>query len=829
MTRLLPFLLALLLASPAAAISLDFPATGGAWPAQESAVAKADMDAIREGFADLRGAVFNVQDPDYGAVGDGTTDDTAAVEAAIAAAIAEHAANGGCPVIYFPAGTYRLPSGTWTRDTQDSACLIFETDGPGAAVLDGDRATPGATGGFLRPSGRLFVRDLEFRGWDGAVFDQQDSTALESAYFERVVFAESVSTNGIREQIQLRANADKGTVVLRGNRVTEGSDGLLDLDNDGDFRLIAIGNEGSDVHGVNFLRAGSNDTAAIQSAVIVGNTVENHYSYDSSGTGTNAYATYQLKLDALTALGNVTVNVGGTGDDGDGVWHTQGDGGTGAGQHTRVGNVVIDYQAHGRDGGEGVFSTKGAADRDVIAMNVLHRRAGYRSQYVDGDGSASIHEGRPPVPWPHDATLVDVAASDNLCADSLTVPLDVWIDSGGDCDSTDGDTHTTLYDPENNGLVASGQAIGATWGYVDDDSSTSYTDGEALYAPPQTGTTAFQIGNHSTVLSRNVVDGYFPCVLSFSELDDFTAVGNHCANAVAEGSSRQGVFEFLDLGSRVALTGNRIHGVTDDGDHYGILLDTASSTAEGDWTIAENRMSGFGAGTSACIGFADPANGVDGIDLRDNRCDGADTGVIATGTGESLYTSVEIRGNRYPNTATRYSNLDFGSVQVFDVPIDVGVAGPASGELLRYDGSALSPTQMTEDAQGNVSIPGFVTAKTGVQVYTANQTLTTADLRCKTVHNNGATGAITFSLPDGEIGACVSVILTEAQDVDVDPVGAIDCTLGAGCDQIIGETDQPGESLSSDATVGSSLSLLKVSFDEWVVTGKAGTWAEASP
>lgn len=48
---------------------------------------------------------FDVTDPTYGAIGDGTTDDTAAIAAAITAI----PAGGG--VLYFPAGTYKVTSG----------------------------------------------------------------------------------------------------------------------------------------------------------------------------------------------------------------------------------------------------------------------------------------------------------------------------------------------------------------------------------------------------------------------------------------------------------------------------------------------------------------------------------------------------------------------------------------------------------------------------------------------------------------------------------------------------------------------------------------------
>ena len=72
-------------------------------------------------YSMIEGAVFNVQD--YGATGDGVTNDQAACQAAIDAAVA---AGGGA--VFFPAGTYILNS-VPSSDTTPNGLLIPDTNG----------------------------------------------------------------------------------------------------------------------------------------------------------------------------------------------------------------------------------------------------------------------------------------------------------------------------------------------------------------------------------------------------------------------------------------------------------------------------------------------------------------------------------------------------------------------------------------------------------------------------------------------------------------------------------------------------------------------------
>lgn len=74
---------------------------------------------------------FNVKDTAYGAVGDGATDDTSAIQAAVNAAAA---AGGG--TVFFPSGTYRT-----TSTITVGATVSLLGNGPSASVILLDHAT----------------------------------------------------------------------------------------------------------------------------------------------------------------------------------------------------------------------------------------------------------------------------------------------------------------------------------------------------------------------------------------------------------------------------------------------------------------------------------------------------------------------------------------------------------------------------------------------------------------------------------------------------------------------------------------------------------------
>lgn len=93
---------------------------------------------------------FNVREPPYNAAGDGVTDDTAAINAAISDAEAD---GGG--TVYIPAGTYKT-SDTIVHD--DDKSLVIHGDGPEGTIL---KYTGSATAVLIKGRFRAALRDLQ--------------------------------------------------------------------------------------------------------------------------------------------------------------------------------------------------------------------------------------------------------------------------------------------------------------------------------------------------------------------------------------------------------------------------------------------------------------------------------------------------------------------------------------------------------------------------------------------------------------------------------------------------------------------------------------------
>lgn len=122
------------------------------------------MSLTKVSYSMIKGAVVNVFD--YGATGDGTTDDTEAIQAAVDAAFQPVASNYGGGVLFFPRGTYKITTAITLPNAQ------FHIYGEGTASV----ISCTGCSGFLYPgqySSISYLHDLFILG---------DSTSATEAF-----------------------------------------------------------------------------------------------------------------------------------------------------------------------------------------------------------------------------------------------------------------------------------------------------------------------------------------------------------------------------------------------------------------------------------------------------------------------------------------------------------------------------------------------------------------------------------------------------------------------------------------------------------------------
>jgi hypothetical protein len=136
-------------------------------PRGVGAVGRTVMDKLREGLSTK----------DFGAVGDGVTDDTAAIQAALDAA----GVNG---VVDVPLGIYRLsatlnaPYGCWLRgDASSWQGVVFIRSGDYGDTLVFGNATPGGYSGPARVSDIFFQHSVMYSTGDTALADKATTGA----------------------------------------------------------------------------------------------------------------------------------------------------------------------------------------------------------------------------------------------------------------------------------------------------------------------------------------------------------------------------------------------------------------------------------------------------------------------------------------------------------------------------------------------------------------------------------------------------------------------------------------------------------------------------
>lgn len=163
---MLRFLFAIFLVLvPVRASQADTPFTTYAFPSSQPSETTARTDPARWGD------IINVKS--YGAVGDGITDDTAAIQAAMNAAANLHETFSGGNTVYFPPGTYKITCGT----VNPYSGLLAPTGASGnqSVLLWGGGSTGAVSAVYLQGNcPNAYVVDMPDFG--GANFTRKDST-----------------------------------------------------------------------------------------------------------------------------------------------------------------------------------------------------------------------------------------------------------------------------------------------------------------------------------------------------------------------------------------------------------------------------------------------------------------------------------------------------------------------------------------------------------------------------------------------------------------------------------------------------------------------------
>lgn len=109
----------------------------------------------------------------------------------------------------------------------------------------------------------------------------------------------------------------------------------------------------------------------------------------------------------------------------------------------------------------------------------------------------------------------------------------------------------------------------------------------------------------------------------------------------------------------------------------------------------------------------------------------------------------------------------------------------------------------------------------GVEAKTAAYTVVVATDNGKVFTNEGASGAITFSMPAATVGQRYTFVVKAAQELRIDPNGTETISLPTGVQQAAGKY------IGADA-IGEFIDLICVKAGEWTTIGSVGTWtAEA--
>lgn len=207
------------------------------------------MALTKATFSLIEGAVVNVLD--YGAIGNGTADDTAAITAALATGAS----------VYFPEGTYKTDLQTLSTAGQ----TLFGA-GEKSIVL----AKTAGTDLFVVTANYVTVRDLRMNGAETGATNSKFAIATDAATpadyltVSNVLFSGASGASGFNNAVKFDAGSDYGLVSdcvienLWGNTSGRGYGVLLAGNNATITNNILIASSGRGRHGV-YVSSGASD------------------------------------------------------------------------------------------------------------------------------------------------------------------------------------------------------------------------------------------------------------------------------------------------------------------------------------------------------------------------------------------------------------------------------------------------------------------------------------------------------------------------------------------------------------------------------------------
>lgn len=154
------------------------------------------MSLTKTTYSMIAGAPFNVLD--FGAVGDGVADDTAAIQAAIDSV-------GSNGAVFFPVGTYKITSTLNYAGANANAITLYSDSSPGRGYTGANLLWDGAVGGTMMSfttANNSLVKNLSFRGEGiAAVLLKLNQPSSSGVMIEGCIFNNAAGTNSAMLQI----------------------------------------------------------------------------------------------------------------------------------------------------------------------------------------------------------------------------------------------------------------------------------------------------------------------------------------------------------------------------------------------------------------------------------------------------------------------------------------------------------------------------------------------------------------------------------------------------------------------------------------------------